>query len=336
MDYVTLGSTGITVNKNGFGAIPIQRLSDEDAAFILTKAYLENIRFFDTARSYSDSEKKIGAALSAVRSDIFISTKTGARTPQAFKSDLETSLSLLNTDYIDIYQFHNPPFCPKPNDGSGLYEAMEEAKDSGKIRHIGFTNHRLEIATEAAQSGLYETIQYPLSYLSSTLELDFISLCADRNIGILAMKALAGGLITNSAAAYAFLSQYDNVLPIWGIYKINELDEFLSYHDNPPDIMSDDIARVIAKDITELSGDFCRGCGYCLPCPADIEIPTSARISLLLRRALAASWLTDEWQEKMDRINNCIECGHCKDNCPYGLDVPNLLKENLADFLSFL
>ena len=335
MEYMTLGSTGITVNKNGFGAIPIQRLSDSEAMFILVKAYHGGITFYDTARGYTDSEKKIGMALSGVRNRIHIATKTHSRDVQGFWNDLETSLDMLKTDYIDIYQLHNPPFCPKPGDGTGLYEAIAEAKTQGKVRHIGITNHRLDIAIEAAESGLYETIQYPVSYLSSPDELEFVRLCAKNNVGVLAMKALAGGLITNSAAAYAFLSQYDNVLPIWGIQHENELDEFLYHQDFHPSLSDPAIRQEIEHDVKELSGDYCRGCGYCLPCPANIEIPTSARISKLLRRAALSVWLSDDWKAKMNRVNDCMECGHCKEHCPYNLDVPSLLKENLADYKTF-
>lgn len=172
---VTLGKTGITVNKNGFGALPIQRISTEEAGKLLRKAYDAGIRFFDTARFYTDSEAKIGEALSPVRDNLYIATKTGAQNAEDFWKDLETSLSLLKTDYIDIYQFHNPSFCPKPGDGSGLYEAMEEAKKQGKVRHIGITNHRLKIAHEAIDSGLYETLQFPFCYLASEKDMEIVA-----------------------------------------------------------------------------------------------------------------------------------------------------------------
>ena len=151
MVNVTLGRTGITVNRNGFGALPVQRVSSEEAVKLLRKAYDNGINFFDSARSYTDSEYKIGLALSDVREKIIIATKTPSTTVEGFWRDLENSLTMLKTDYIDIYQFHNPSFCPKPNDGTGLYEAMLEAKNQGKIRFIGITNHRLPVAIEAAR-----------------------------------------------------------------------------------------------------------------------------------------------------------------------------------------
>ncbi|MDF2879054.1 MAG: aldo/keto reductase [Clostridia bacterium] len=335
MDLVTLGKTGITVNRNGFGALPIQRISKEDSAFLLKKAYLHGITFFDTARFYTDSEEKLGYALSPVREKIFIASKTMTTQPEEFWNQLSTSLRLLKTDYLDIYQFHNPAFCPKPGDGTGLYEAMLEAKHRGMIRHIGITNHRLPVAIEAANSGLYETIQFPFSYLATDQEIALVNLCREKEIGFIAMKALSGGLITHSTAAYAYLAQYDNVLPIWGIQKEEELDEFITYMEHPP-IMNAEISEMIALDKQVLSGGFCRGCGYCLPCPAAIEIPTSARMSLMIRRAPTSVYLNDEWREKMSRIDACIHCNHCKSHCPYGLDTPKLLEENWTDYKQFI
>lgn len=328
---VRLGSTEITVNKNGFGALPIQRVGDDEAVFLLRKAYGGGMRFFDTARAYSDSEHKLGLAFEGIRETLYIATKTGAQTGEDMRKDLALSLEMLRTDYIDLYQFHNPSFCPKPGDGSGLYEAAMEAKQAGKIRHIGITNHRLGVAKEAIESGLYETLQFPFCYLATEKEEALVEGCKKADMGFIAMKALSGGLITNSAAAYAHIAQYDNVLPIWGIQREKELDEFLSYIENPP-VMTKEIEEVIAKDREELAGDFCRGCGYCMPCPAGIEINNCARMSLLLRRSPSALQLTEEVQEKMKKIEGCLHCNQCKSKCPYGLDTPELLARNLEDY----
>lgn len=331
METVTLGSTGITVNKNGFGALPVQRVSKEDAVKLIRKAYDGGIRFFDTARWYSDSEEKLGEALEGIRDQVYIATKTGAQNGEDFKKDLETSLKNLRTDYIDIYQFHNPAFCPKPGDGTGLYEAMLEAKEQGKVRHIGITNHRLAVAKVAIASGLYETMQFPFCYLADEKDIEIVTLCKEHNMGFIAMKALSGGLINDSRAAYAFEAQYDNVLPIWGVQREEELDEFLSYIEEPP-VMTEEIQALIDKDKRELSGDFCRGCGYCMPCPVGIEINNCARMSLMLRRAPSDAWLTEEWQQKMAKIEDCLHCNKCMSKCPYGLHTPELLAKNYADY----
>lgn len=335
MAKVTLGSTGITVEKNSFGALPIQRISRQEAVGLLQKAYEHGVTFFDTARWYTDSEEKLGEAFEGIRGKLYIATKTGAVNVEQFWKDLETSLHNLRTDYIDLYQFHNPVFCPKPGDGTGLYEAMLEAKGKGCIRHIGITNHRLNVAMEAVQSGLYETLQFPFCYLATEKDLELVRACGEANMGFIAMKALSGGLISNSAAAYAYLAQFDNVLPIWGIQRESELDEFLSYIENPP-VMTEELQAVIDRDRQELLGEFCRGCGYCMPCPVGIEINNAARMSLMLRRAPSKAWLTGEWQEKMKLIEKCLHCGKCRGKCPYGLDTPALLEKNYKDYCEIL
>lgn len=331
MEMVTLGTTGITVSKNGFGALPIQRIGMEDAVYLLRKAYDAGITYFDTARFYTDSEKKIGEAFAGMREKVFIATKTMTTKADEFWKQLDTSLSDLRTDYIDVYQFHNPSFCPKPGDGSGLYEAMLEAKAQGKIRHIGITNHRLAVAREAVESGLYETLQFPFCYLAGEQDLELVRMCKEAGMGFVAMKALSGGLITNSAAAYAFEAQYDNVLPIWGVQREAELDEFISYIKNPP-AMTEELKAFIERDRAELAGEFCRGCGYCMPCPAGIEINNCARMSLLLRRSPSELQLTEEVQAKMKKIEGCLHCNQCKNKCPYGLDTPALLAKNYEDY----
>ena len=211
----------------------------------------------------------------------------------------------------------------------------EEAKKQGKIRFIGITNHRLAVAHEAIDSGLYDTLQFPFSYLSSEKEAELTVKCKEKDMGFLAMKALAGGLINCAEVAYAFMNQYDNVLPIWGIQRERELDEFLACQENPPQ-MEGEIAARIEKDRQEIVGDFCRGCGYCMPCPAGIEINNCARMSLLLRRSPYENLLGAETQAKMKKIEECKNCGHCKSKCPYGLDTPELLKKNYKDYQEIL
>ena len=334
-DTVVLGKTGMIAQKNGFGALPIQRVSFDYAGMLLNKALDAGINYIDTARAYSDSEEKIGRAISHRRSEFYLATKTGHFTVGEFWNDLYTSLKMLKTDYIDVYQFHNPSFCPKPGDGTGLYEAMTEARGKGLIRHIGITNHRLNIAREAVLSGLYETLQFPFCYLATEKDIELVELCRRENVGFIAMKALSGGLITNSRAAYAFLSEYGNVLPIWGVQRESELDEFIGYVSAPP-VMDGELSAVVSRDRSELLGDFCRGCGYCMPCPQGIEINNCARMAQLIRRSPSAGWLTPEAQEKMMKIESCLHCGNCASKCPYGLDTPELLRRNLDDYKDIL
>ncbi len=335
MREITLGRTGITTVQNAFGALPIQRIPMEEAVRILHRAYEGGMTFFDTARGYTDSEEKLGEAFDGMRERIYISTKTHCSTPEVFKRDLETSLKNLRTDYIDIYQLHMVPQCYRPDDGTGLYECLLEAKRQGMIRHIGITTHRLHVAMEIVQSGLYETLQFPFSYLSADKDIELVRACRDAGVGFLGMKGLAGGLIRRSDAAMAFLEDHDNVLPLWGIQKMSELEEWLSYMDETP-ILNDERRAFIQKEREELSGDFCRGCGYCMPCPQGIEIFNAARMSLFLKRAPVAAQITPEKQAMMAKIDDCVNCRQCASRCPYELDTPALLKKNLAFYRKFL
>ena len=334
MKRIAIGNTGLQVNKNGFGALPIQRISTNDAVKLLHKAYDHGVDYYDTARFYTDSEEKLGVAFEKIRLKIIIASKTGASTVEEFWKDLHTTLRNLRTDYLDIYQFHNPPYCPKPGDKEGLYDAMKVAQRQGKVRFIGISNHRQSVAKEAIEKGFYDTLQYPFSYLSNSQDEAIVEAARKRGMGFICMKALAGGLITDSALAYAFLDQYDCALPIWGIQRESELDEFLSYQDDPP-TMNPSRWRKVEEERQSLSGDFCRGCGYCMPCTVGIQINDCNRMSLFLRRAPLSVYLTEEWAEKMKVIEECVHCNACRERCPYGLDIPNLLKRNYEDFQTF-
>lgn len=336
MEYITMGKTGLMVSRTAFGALPIQRVSDiPEAVSLLRSAYEGGINFFDTARAYSDSEEKLGFAMDEIRKDVIIATKSAARNAGDLKKDLETSLASLQTDYIDLYQVHNPSFVPVPGGADGIYDALLEAKDAGKIRFIGLTNHSRQLAAKAVESGLYDTLQYPLSYLADEGDLSLVRLCAEKDIGFIAMKALSGGLITNIPAAFAWMRQFEEVVPIWGMQRKSELEEFLAFEKNAV-LFDDGMRQAIEKDRAELCGTFCRGCGYCLPCPASIPINNANRMSLLLRRSPVAQWLTPEWQELMNRIGDCTRCGICEKRCPYGLKPYETLPANLADYRTFL
>lgn len=334
MEKTRLGRTGLMVTRTSFGALPIQRVSFDEAKKLLVKAYDNGINFFDTARGYTDSEEKIGYALAEVRKNIIIATKTFSQDKKTLFEHLETSLKNMKTDYVDILQLHNPADLSDPNDPESTYAGLLEAKKKGMVRFIGITNHRINTAMEAVASGLYDTMQFPLSSLSSDVDLELIEQCKKYDVGLIAMKAMSGGLITNAASTFAFLRQYENVVPIWGIQRESELDEFLSMEEQPP-VLDEYLWKVINKDREELAGNFCRGCGYCMPCPAGIEIPMQARISLLLRRAPYQQFLQDEFKKKMDLIPECIECGNCRDHCPYKIDTPNLLKRELENYNEF-
>jgi predicted aldo/keto reductase-like oxidoreductase len=184
---------------------------------------------------------------------------------------------------------------------------------------------------EAVNTGLYDTLQFPFSYLSSEKDEGLVRLCGEKNVGFIAMKALSGGLITDIAAARAWMAAFPNVVPIWGIQRESELDALFGAMNRPAEL-SDAQRRRIEADRAELSGEFCRACGYCLPCPADIVINMCARMSLLLRRMPLQPLLSEHWQKEMAKIPECQHCNHCKDNCPYGLDTPSLLARNYEEY----
>ncbi len=331
MTNIQLGSTGIIIEKNGFGCLPIQRITREEAACLLRKAVDGGINYFDTARAYSDSEEKMGSAFAGIRDKVVIATKTHAQTAAQLWEHLETSLKNLGTDYIDVYQFHNPAFCPKPGGDDGLYDAALEAKKQGKIRHIAITNHRLAVAHEAVDSGLYALLQFPYSYLSGSKERELVDKCRTKGMGFVAMKGMAGGLLGNGTAAAAWMAGQEGVVPIWGVQHEWELDQFLACVQKTPQL-TPELQAVIDQDRTELTGGFCRGCGYCMPCPVGIQINQCARINLMARRAPAADWLNDYWQGEMKKIENCLHCGQCAAKCPYGLDTPQLLQDNFKEY----
>ena len=334
MEKIRLGRTGLLVTKTAFGALPIQRISKADAVKLVRRACEAGINYFDTANMYTDSEEKLGEALHDVRQNVVISTKSGGGDKKTVQAHIEQSLRSLRTDYIDLFQFHNPAVLPDIHDPDGPFAAALEAKQKGYIRHIGITNHRLKVAHEAIESGNFETLQFPFCYLATEKDLELVELCREHDMGFIAMKGLSGGLLNNAEACYAFMQEHPDVVPIWGIQHEWELDQWLELTERNPR-MTPELQAVIDHDRTELSGDFCRSCGYCLPCAAGIDIPQAARMAQLLRRAPYKPYLSDEWREKMHQIKNCIHCNACKSRCPYGLDTPALLQAMLKDYDAF-
>ena len=318
-----LGNTGLTVTKPAMGCLPLQRCSVEDAVCLLQAAYEGGIRYFDTANAYTDSEKKIGLALSDVRKNIVLSTKSHARDKAGVLAHIENSLKMMRTEYIDLFQFHQVAEVPDIDDPEGAFAGALEAKQRGWIRHIGFTSHRVDVAEQCIATGNFETCQFPFSYISDERDSGLPEKCKKAGMGFIAMKGLAGGMLTNARACHAFMQQYDNVVPIWGIQKMEELQEWLAVAKENPS-MDEELAEVIRKDRQELAGSFCRSCGYCMPCTVGIEIRNCARMNMLLRRS--------PWQQYM---TDCVNCRICVSKCPYGLDQPSLLKYMLKDYNEF-
>lgn len=333
--YVRLGKTGLVVSKPAMGCLPVQRCGRDDAVRLLRAAYERGITFFDTANAYTDSEEKIGLALSDVRGKIVLSTKSAAQDKVGVLAHIENSLRMMRTDHIDLFQLHQAARIPDPNDPDSPMAGALEAKRRGWIGHIGITSHRIDVAEQSIACGMFETLQYPFSYISSKRDLALAKRCEKTDMGYIAMKGLAGGLLgTNTRACHAFMNEYPNVVPIWGIQSMEELDDWIALAEEDPG-MDDALRAAIDADRRELSGSFCRSCGYCMPCTVGIDIRQCARMNMLLRRSPWQQYMTDEWREKMNRINECIECGKCSVRCPYQLDTPKLLKYMLKDYNEF-
>ena len=334
MEYTRLGRTDLSVSRTAFGALPIQRIPQEQSTEILRAAYEAGINFYDTANAYTDSEYKLGQALGDVRKNIIIATKTAPAAPAVMQQRLEQSLRMLKTDYIDIYQLHCAPKVYRPGEEDGVYDWLLQKKKEGAIRHISITAHRITVAEEALESGLYDTLQYPFSVLAGEREIRLVQRAAALDVGFIAMKAMAGGLIRHPAVTFAFLRQYPQVVPIYGIQRMEELREWLALENDPP-CWDGEMQRLAEEERASLGGDFCRSCGYCMPCPVGIEIPNAARLSQLMTRAPYQPYLTAEWQAKMQKIRDCVNCRRCVAHCPYSLEIPRLLKEQLRWYEDF-
>lgn len=335
MRQVVLGRTGLRVTKSAFGCLPIQRVSMQEAVAMLRRAAEAGITYFDTARLYTDSEEKIGAAFEGRRKGIVLSTKSMAEDGDCLLADLNESLRLLRTDTIDIFQFHNPSFVPGPGGEDGLYDAALKARQEGKIRHIGITQHSIALAEAAAESGLYATLQYPFNHLATEREIALVRRCGALGVGFIAMKALSGGLITDAAVPLAFLSQFENVVPIWGFQRMDELENVLMLQADPPALDAAMRAR-IDRDRAELGGAFCRGCGYCQPCPVDIPIYNANRMTQLIARSPDAPYRNEFWRTGMARIADCTRCGICAARCPYGIKPYETLPGHLAFYQKYM
>ena len=311
MRKIRLGKTELMVTKTSFGALPIQRVDMQTAKSILRNAYDAGINFFDTARAYTDSEEKLGETFKGgLRQNIIIASKTMSTDRAGAERDIETSLRNLQTDYIDIYQMHNLQALQNPDDDSSALFALMQAKKAGKIRHVSFTAHRHDIAEQGVRSGLFDTLQFPLSYLSADSDLELVALCKEHDMGFIAMKAMSGGLCSSAKAAFAYQQQFDNVVPIYGIQRQQELDEWLSYEQALP-ALDEELLAIIQKERAEFAGEFCRACGYCMPCPAGIQIPTVARLHLLCTRSPYQNFITDEYYESLKVVDECLHCGQC-------------------------
>lgn len=327
MKYIPLGETGLTVSEVGFGGIPIIRLDEDAAVAVLQRAYDSGITFYDTANAYRDSEKKIGLALGHVRDKIMLATKTICRDASSAMEQLENSLRMMKTDYIDIYQLHQISQDKDWDEAAGpggVLEAMVKAKEQGKIRYIGVTSHSLAMAIKLAKTGLFSTIQFPFNFIEDAAKDELHVAARARGMGILAMKPFAGGMIDNARIAFKFLRQYPDVLVLPGFDTPGRVDEVVSFYAHPNVITDEDI-QLMEKYRLELGKEFCRRCEYCQPCPQGVMITAAMGYKVIAAR-MSPKVAVEFSKIPMESVALCTECRECVDRCPYDLPIPDMLK----------
>ncbi len=331
MRSVPLGKTGITISEIGFGGIPIIRVNTANSIKILQHAYDQGITFYDTANLYRDSEDKIGQAFAGKRQNVIIATKTIKRDAQSALEQLENSLRMLRTDYIDLYQMHQVA-QERDYDAAlapgGAYEALLKAKEQGKIRHIGVTSHSLTMAIQLVKTDLFSTIQFPFNFIEDAAKDELHVEAKKRNIAVLAMKPFAGGVIDNAAVAFAFLRQYPDVIPLAGFDSIESVDEIIAIYRQENRVTQRDL-EIMDEYRAKLGKQFCRRCEYCQPCPNGVLITPAMGYKLLVSR-MSPAVAADFAKVVMESVPLCTECGDCISRCPYELPIPEMLKEHYA------
>lgn len=335
MNYRELGLTGLKIAPIGFGGIPIQRLDQNNVDLIIAKLYQEGLNFIDTARGYTTSEEMIGNAMSLVgREHFIIATKSMSRTYDEMKVDIEKSLSNLKVDVIDLYQCHNVKDLEQyalVMSENGAYKALLEAKAEGKIKHIGITAHSADFIRQIIREMPFETIQFPYNIVERHGE-DLFEIASKRGVGVIVMKPLAGGAIQNGTLSLKFILSNNNIsVAIPGMDHIDQVTENASVAKNEIVFSQLEIAEM--DEIVAMLGEaFCRRCGYCLPCPQGIDIPTQFLMEGYLTRYNLSEWAITRYDGLPVKADACIACGKCEVKCPYNLPIMNMLKNVVSQF----
>ena len=333
MEYRILGRTGLKVSRMGFGGIPIQRIDPQGTRALMLRLREEGINYIDTARGYTVSESYLGEALEGIRGDFILATKSMSRTKEAMAKDIDISLGNLRTDYIDLYQLHNPSVAQLEQvvAPGGALEALQEAKAAGKIGHIGLTAHSLEVFTMGLEMPWVETIMFPYNIVESQ-GIDLIAKCSEKGIGFIDMKPLAGGAIEDATLALRYVCANDNVtITIPGMAELAELDQNLAAVNDTTPLTDADFARMDAIR-KELGTHFCRRCNYCAPCTVGISIPSCFLFQGYLQRYGLADWAKGRYAAMSIKASACIGCGACEGRCPYSLPIRDMLKKVAQDF----
>ena len=333
MEYRILGKTGLKVSRLGFGGIPIQRIDAAGTRKLVLQMKEAGINYIDTARGYTVSEEYLGEALEGVRQDFILATKSMARTKEAMAADIEISLKNLRTDYIDLYQVHNAtlPQLEQVMAPGGALEALLEAKAAGKIGHIGLTAHGLEVFEKALELDWVETFMFPYNIVESQAE-ELIKRCAEKNIGFIVMKPLAGGAIEDATLALRYILKNDAVtIAIPGMAEEKELAQNLAAANDASPLSEEELTKIAAIR-KELGTQFCRRCNYCQPCAVGINISGCFLFHGYLDRYGLADWAKGRYATLPVKASACIGCGACENRCPYNLPIRQMLKKVAADF----
>lgn len=325
MEFIYNKKLNLKISRIGFGGIPIQNSSVENAKDVVDELIRSNVNYIDSARGYKESEKIIGEAIKGRRSSFILATKSMARTYEAMKKDIEVSLGNFQTDYIDIYQLHNPnmealELCLSDE---GAYRALKEAKSEGKIGHIGITNHSLEVLNKAIDTGLFETVMYPFNIVEDQGK-EMFNRCKSLGILTIAMKPVAGGAIDNKKLAIKYLLNEDIDVIIPGMKDKNEVIENVNIK---KEALNDSELAEVKRIKEDLSGDFCRRCGYCAPCSVGIDIPNCFVFEGYFKKYDLKDWAVERYASLKHHASECIECGMCESRCPYNLKIIEKLKE---------
>ena len=333
MEYRVLGKTGLNISRMGLGGIPIQRIDAEGTKQLVYQLMDAGVNYIDTARGYTVSEQSLGYALEGIRDKFVLATKSMSRTKEAMAKDIDISLGNLKTDYIDLYQVHNPNMAQLEQvvGEGGALEALLEAKAQGKIGHIGLTAHSVEVFEKALELDWVETIMFPYNIVETQGEA-LIKKAAEKNIGFVDMKPLAGGAIEDASLAMRFLvSNPDVTVVIPGMADAKEIEQNLAAGENTAPLTAEEQKKV--EDVRQILGtQFCRRCNYCAPCTVGINIPSVFLFQGYLDRYGLADWAKDRYGAMAVKASACVECGACEPRCPYGLPIRQMLKEAAVKF----
>ena len=333
MEYRVLGKTGLKVSTLGFGGIPIQRIDEEGTKALMASLMEAGVNYIDTARGYTVSESYLGYALEGIRDKFILATKSMARTKEAMAADIEISLNNLRTNYIDLYQIHNPTVqqleqvCAE----GGALEALMAAKEAGKIGHLGVTAHAADTVEKALEMPWVETIMFPYNLVETHGEY-LIDLCLEKNVGFIVMKPLAGGAIEDATLAMRFVCANKKIsVVIPGMADPKELDQNLAAAENDAPLTAEELKK-IEQLRKELGTQFCRRCNYCAPCAVGIPIPGTFVLEGYLTRYGLADWAKSRYAAQAKKASDCIGCGVCETRCPYNLPIREMLKRCAEKF----